>query len=360
MQIVYHCYLNSTGYSVSAQDYILSLNRTHPELDIKCRFFHNAPIGVSHYRQTFFQDRKIEGKDIKGDVSIFHSVPDIYVKSEKAKRNVGFCVFETITVPKKWIKKMNSMDAIFTASEFNKGIFKTNGVIKPILVIPHCFDPQLFHANVKPFGRYAMKTFLSVGQWKDRKNWHALIRAFYEAFDKKDNVCLLAKTDKPEMLRGAVEQIKKYEKWRSKDTCPIYAEPKKTCQFEEIPYLMKKADYYISVSLGEGFNLPVLHAMSLNIPVITTRFGGVLECAKPDTCTYIEPKKYEMRPSMDHLPQFKNAIWPVLSIEEIATRMRQVFDINPIQKTKRAYEYVHANFTYNAIGQKYYGALNAI
>ena len=223
-------------------------------------------------------------------------------------------------------------------------------------MIPHCFDPQMFNKNIKPSGRYAMKTFFAMGQWRERKNWESLIRAFYEAFDRKDNVCLLVKTDRTELMRGTVERIKRSEKWRSKDTCPIYAEPKKVCDFEEMPSLMKKADFYVNASFGEGFGLPGLHAMAMGIPVITTRFGGALEYAKPNNCTYIEPCRYEMR-SIDRFPQFRNAIWPVITVKEIATRLREVFDREPIEKTEAAYVDAHKKFTYEVIGQKYYEAL---
>jgi glycosyltransferase involved in cell wall biosynthesis len=356
LSVCYSMYLNHTGYSLAAQEYVLSLAKTHGEVDVRCRLFHNAPIGISRTRQSFFQCKKTD-EVREGDISIFQSVPDIYKRFPQAAKNIGFCVYETISLPKRWITKLNDMDIVLTASEFNKGIFESNGIIKPIRVVPHCFDPCMFNKSIQPLGRFAQTTFFAIGQWRERKNWESLIRGFYEAFCKKDNACLLIKTDKPESLAGTIERIKRTEKWRSKDTCPVYGEAKNICSFEEIPYTMKKGDFYVSTSLGEGFGLPGLHAMALGIPVLTTRFGGALQYAKQDNCTFFEPAKYETRPTLDGFPQFKNSVWPVISVQEIASKLRQVFDKFPTEKTERAYRYAHENFNYNVVGNQLYEAL---
>jgi len=65
-------------------------------------------------------------------------------------------------------------------------------------------------------------------------------------------VCLLVKTDHPEFLKKTVELIKSTTKWKTKNTAPIYADPKGICPFEDIPSLMKKADVYFD-SLMQNF-----------------------------------------------------------------------------------------------------------
>ena len=359
MQIYYSAYINATGYSISAQDYILALKQADPRIDIKLKYV-NAAIktGISPNRQQLFAAMS-KTQDIQPQVSVFHTIPHLYKRLTTAQKNVGICVFETMNPPKTWINMMNQMDAIITASEFNRRIFEANGASRPVYVVPHTFDPQLFHKDVQPLGRYRPFTFLAMGTWKMRKNWATLIKAFYDGFERKDNVCLLIKTDKPKELTTEVIHIKRTCEWRGKDTCPIYADEKMNCIFEDIPSFMKKADVYICASLGEGFGLPGLHAMALNIPVITTKFGGVLEYAKPETCTYIEPKSYKMYPTMDRIPQFANCIWPVIQIGDIRDAMRQVYEHTPHDKMINAYEHVHKNFNYNVIGKRFLEAIGA-
>lgn len=356
MQLNYYMYLNHTGYSIAAQDYIMAIMRT-TGLDIRVNFL-NKPdgLGVSQNRMQLFSGLQSK-KNIPNQVNIFHSIPHLYKRPLKSKLHVGFAIYETITVPEAWSNSMNSMDRLLTASEFNKSVFEKSGVIRPITVVPHCFDNRLFNASVKPNGRYAKTTFLSIGTWKKRKNWETLIKAFYDAFESKNNVCLLIKTDRPQELHSMVARIKRTCEWRSKSTAPIYAEESNGCVFEDIPSIMKKGDIYISPSLGEGFGLPGLHAMALGMPVITVRFGGALEYAKPDYCTYIEPSGYKEHLDLDGLPQFRKSIWPIIKINSIRDAMIDVWQNYPTAKVKAAYDFVHNNFTYEAIGPKFVEAL---
>jgi len=355
MQLIYHGYCNSTGYSISAQDYILSIEQQNSGLDIKFNPINmtSVSIGISPNRQQIFAKLR-KKRSQENIINLYHSIPDRY-KQPKAIKNIGFCVFETINPPNRWIEILNKMDQVITASTFNKRIFETSGVKVPIAVIPHCFDTKLFHKNVQHHGRYELFTFLAIGTWKNRKNWEYLIKAFYDAFEKKDGVCLLIKTNRIDLLRQMVERVKRTCEWRSKDTAPIYTEDHVNCTFEEIPSIMKKSDVYISASLGEGFCLPGLQAMALEIPVITTKFGGVLEYAKPEYVTYIEPKHYKtVQPRMDGIPQFEGCIWPVIRTKDIRDKMRYVKDNYPEVKKKAelSYHFIHNNFSYDVVGKK--------
>lgn len=360
MQILYHLYLNSTGYSVASQDYILAMKNADPSVDIKVNYLNAATaVGVSPNRQQLFAAMK-QKPDASPQIAVYHSIPHRYRRPRGPTKYIGICLFETMNPPPGWITMMSEMDSIITASQFNKRIFETNGLSKPVHVVPHGFDPALFHKDVKPLGRYRPFTFLAIGTWKNRKNWEMLIKSFYDAFEAKDDVCLYVKTDKPKDFEIMVQRVKRTTEWKFKDTAPIYCEHKNHQHFEDIPSLMKKGDVYISVSLGEGFGLPGLHAMALGIPVITTRYGGVLEYAKPEFCTYVDPYQYKTYPVMDGIPQFNNCIWPVIRISEIRDKMRYVKDNYKkeiAQKATDAYNFVHKKFSYSVVGADFLKAL---
>ncbi len=359
MQLNYHGYFNNTGYSIAAQDYILAMMRVSPNVDVRTHFINRRlGLGMSRNRQQLFT--ALNKKDpLEPSVNLYHCIPPRYRRPPDKAKHFGFCVFETINPPAEWAEQMNNMDAILTASQFNKSIFENHGVKRPIRIVPHCFDEKLFNKDTKSHGRFNQTTFISVGAWKIRKNWECLIKAWYQAFELRHNVCLLIKTDKPHELKALVQHVKRTFEWRSKSTAPIYCEDEPVCDFEDIPKILRKGDIYISASMGEGFGISGLHAMALGIPVITTRFGGVLEYAKPDLCTYLEPQKYRNIPVMDGIPQLSNCIWPYLSIGEVSNKMRQVmYEVKDREeKAERAYKYVHKRFTYQAIGTKLIEAL---
>ncbi|MHA2279305.1 MAG: glycosyltransferase family 4 protein [Promethearchaeota archaeon] len=359
MQINYHAYMNSSGYSISAQDYILAMLRVKPDVDIKIHLINQKMNeGISRNRKQLFTALQ-KKESIEPSLNLYHSIPVRYRRPPGKTKHFGFCVFETISPPKDWINVMNNMDAIITASHFNQNVFENSGVKVPIHVIPHCFDSEIFHRDVTCPGRYNKTTFISIGTWKKRKNWEMLIKGWYEAFESRHNVCLLIKTDKPRELRATVEHVKRTADWRAKTTAPIYCEENPVCDFEDIPSVLRKGDIYISASLGEGFGISGLHAMALGIPVITTRFSGCLEYAKPDLCTYLEPKKYQSIPVMDVIPQLSNCIWPYISVNELAKKMRSVLQNvkEREEKTQKAYKYVHDNFSYEVIGKKFLDTL---
>lgn len=359
MQLNYHGYCNATGYSIACQENILALLRVNPDIDIRLHYVNRLiGEGISDNRKQILTS--LHHKEAtEPNVNLYHTIPARYRRPPGKTKHFGYCVFETINLPQDWVETMNNMDGIITASEFNKNIFESSGVDVPISIVPHCFDTKMFNRSVNHTGRYKDTTFISMGAWKERKNWSLLIRSWYEAFELRDNVCLLIKTDKPKDLKVLVSAIKSTEKWKSKNTAPIYCEENPLCNFEDIPKLLKKGDIYISTSLGEGFGYGGLHAMALGIPVITTRFGGSLEYAKPELCTYLEPKKYVRQAVMDNIPQLSNCIWPLLDVTEVSTKMRYV--LSNIQerenKSFRAYDFVHENFCYENIGKKLISSL---
>lgn len=354
MQINYHHYFNHTGYSIAAQEYILSMLSLNPELDIKVTYI-NTPVkdGISDNRRQLFASLR-QKHDQDRQIHIFHSIPVKYARPKKSHKNIGICVYETIEPPKEWVDAMNTMDEIITASTFNKSIFENSGVKVPIHVIPHCFDSKMFNDSIKAPGRYNLTTFFSLGTFKTRKNWESLIKAWYDTFEHKDNVCLLIKTDKPDDLAKLVVSVKTSHTFRTKKTASIYTEREHRCNFEDIPKIMRKGDIYISTSLGEGFGYGGLHAMALGMPTIVPKFGGCLEYAKPGLCKYIEPKQYRRIPTMDGIPQFMNKIWPVLSLNDIKESMRYAYDKRNefASIAQSAYKYVHEYFSYSYIGQQ--------
>lgn len=356
MQLNYSMYMNTSGYSISAQEYILAMLSVKPDLDIKVHFISPPGEGISGLRELVFSG--LEGKTSSNPrLYLFHSNPRKWARTNG--KCVGFSIYETIEPPHEWVVQMNRMDAIITASQFNKSTFEQAGVRVPIHVVPHTFDARMFHSGVQPGGRYRKLTYFSMGTWKDRKNWAGLIKGWYEAFDNSHQTALVIKTENARMLQRMVQQIKKDGPWRSKDTAPIYAEQQTHCPFEDIPSIMRKGDIFISASLGEGFGLCGLHAMALGMPVITTRFGGVLEYAKPELCTHLEPSGYRRVPCLDGIPQYANKIWPVVQIKEIAAKLWHTYEARAevVEKQQSAYKFVHNNFTYDVIGRRMLQAL---
>ena len=120
IKIEYCCFLNQSGYSVAAQDLILSLHRSN-QYDIKIHTFAGKPArpAISDDRYAIFSKMINKPSDPEA-IQIFHSIPTLQKNiKKKNEKNLAFATYETFQPPDNWIKILNKNDAIITPSFFN-------------------------------------------------------------------------------------------------------------------------------------------------------------------------------------------------------------------------------------------------
>ena len=110
---------------------------------------------------------------------------------------------------------------------------------------------------------------LHLGRFYPEKRQKLIIEVFKELNDKNINFHLTIKGYGP-LEAELRSQIKKYN---IEDKIEILSFGAR----KELPELMLKSDLYIQPSLSEGMPLSVLEAMSMNLPVILTKAGGMPE-----------------------------------------------------------------------------------
>ena len=347
IKIEYCCFLNSSGYSVAAQDLIMALHQSG-RYDIKLTTFAGKPSrpSISDERYAIFS--KMMKKEYDSDaIQILHSIPPLQKNvKKKNKRQIAFATFETYNPPSNWVKILCQNDGIITPSFFNYKIFAHTKIKKPIFHIPHCLDFKLFNTDILPIKRYSKFSFLFLGTWKERKGYKQLIEAWLSEFKEEDNVQLVIKTDKHKQSRVYIEKIKK-EMGISKGFAPIIIENKVFSE-AELPGFIKSFDCLLLPTMGEGFCLPGLQCMALNVPVVITNFSGCQDYAKENTATLLEPRGFILKKNMDGIPQFRNKKWAFISVEDIKRVMREIVN-NPakiIEKSNNAYAEVISKYTY--------------
>ena len=123
IKITYACFLNSSGYSQAAQNYILALDRTG-QCDIKIRIFGEKPSkpAISDEKYEFFM-KMVKKEEDPERILIYHCIPNIQRRIPKPRRNIGFATFETFQPPEAWIEVLNKNDAIIAPSQSNYKIF---------------------------------------------------------------------------------------------------------------------------------------------------------------------------------------------------------------------------------------------
>lgn len=352
-RLEYACFLNHSGYSQAAQNYIYALDKTG-RYDIKVSIFGDRPSKPSISDDKYEYFMKMIRKEGDNRILIYHCIPNLQRRIKQNKKNsIGFATFETYQPPDEWAHILNNNDAIVTPSEFNYRIFSHMPIKKPIYYIPHSIDFDKYNIDVSPLYAYEKFTFLFMGIWKERKGYKQLIEAWLREFSTTDNVQLLIKTDRP---HAAVAYIDKYKKeiGIKQGFAPIIVE-NKVFDEKDLPRFIKSVNCLISPTMGEGFGYPGLQCMALGIPVIITNFSGCQDYANNDTSVLIEPSGFVLKNNMDGIPQFRNKKWAFIEVSKIRKAMRYALNNPKIleNKSRHAYRHVRNRFDYSIVEHKF-------
>jgi glycosyltransferase involved in cell wall biosynthesis len=349
IKIHYVGFMNQSGYSQAAQDYLLALHRSG-KYDIKLTIFGDKPSrrSVSDERYGIFM-KMVKKEEDNDRIQMYHCIPNIQKRVKKLKKNIGFAVYETFGPPQSWVDILNTNDALIVPSQFNYKIFAHTSINKPMFYIPHCIDFEMYNEEVSPSREYDQFTFLFIGTWKTRKGYKHLIEAWFKEFTDKENVSLCIKTDKPKEAQKYIDNYKRANGING-GFAPIFLE-RKILDEKKMPGFIKSFDCLVIPTLGEGFNIPSIQAMALGVPVIVTDCGGCQEHSNIKTATLINPDGYIHHRQMDGIPQFNGKKWAFITTKEVQDKMRIVFDNyqDALEKSKYAREYVKNKFNYEKI-----------
>ena len=304
--------------------------------------------------------KMVKKEDDPDRILVYHCIPSIQKRIKRYKKTIGFATYETYQPPEAWADILNKNDAIIVPSKFNYKVFSHTKIQKPLYYIPHCLDMEVYNRDVLPLYEYDKYTFLFMGIFRERKGYKQLIEAWLKEFESGDNVQLIIKTDRIEKAQDYVEKVKK-QIGINKGFAPILFENK---VFDEIdlPKYLKSVDCLVSPTMGEGFNLPGLQCMALDIPVIVTNFSGCQDYANDKTATLLEPNGFVFRNNMDNIPQFKNKKWAFLEVNKIQKAMRYIFNNQKKAEMKSnwAYSEVRNKFNYEIVGNLFKNMIREI
>lgn len=289
-----------------------------------------------------------------------HQVPDCFLNDRKTSLRIGYTIFEMSRVPSVWTPFCNNMDVLWTGSEYSKEAFVNSGVKTPIHVLPHALDIEAFE-NAKPWRIENRRSFafLSVFDFTSRKGWQDLLRAYWMAFNKDDDVCLILKVFFGDFSDASrVDIARRIVNYRLslgfEDRAPILLYGHDVPN-SEMPGLYKSADCYVGIS-REGFGLSYAEAMAAGVACIGPKVGGTRQFMTPDNSLLIdyigdEPIDAEM---IRLNPIFDGLSWTKHSWEHLSFLMRQVASDSTMRKTiaEQGMRTIAEELNYQTIGDK--------
>lgn len=360
---------DNSGYAKASRGNILALHKAGIPLTL-------SPISFEAARPDLGADGKIleslVGKTIDYNVVLIHSTPEFWARhAESDKINVGYTIWETSKLHPDWPKYINTpgIDKVLVGCHWNKDVFKTSGVEKPIGVVPHGINMDDFK-NITPFPIAGVDpdayVFYDIFQWTERKHPLALIKAYWYEFNENDNVALVLKTYRSSYDEAEKEAIRLTLK-RVKMVTPMdYYPPiyflSNMLSEEEMCGLHARGDCYVSLDRGEGFGLSPFTAGACGNPIIVTGYGGAREYAKENNSYLVD---YMLTPvfGMPWSPWYRgDQLWAEPDILHAARLMREAYS-NQEESKKRGRtlkKYISENLTWDHIGQRIIEEINKI
>lgn len=314
-------FLNFTGYAEEARAYVARLQQLN---------FYISARNVGRISPSFVEQINDNPLDIKIGLKNSLGVPFpptpisiVNLPASQIKRVLGSeysiarTMFETNSLPPDWIDPINNMDEIWVPTTFSEQSFRRAGITSPIYIVPEGVDTKLFCPGLPPLPipGLANKVFLSIFEWSFRKGWDILLSAWAKAFSSQDDVCLIIRSSirtSSDLGKEEIEtKINDYLKNQGFDItkiAPIIVLSKEIT-IKDMPRLLATADVYVSPTRGEGVGRPQMESMSCGIPVITTRWSGMLDFMDDSNSYLIDIEGLEEIDDRMELEHFRGQLW---------------------------------------------------
>lgn len=238
-------------------------------------------------------------------------------------RRIGLWFWELSRFPERWAGSFDSVDEVWTASEFARASIQ-GGTDKPVRNVPLAIEvpshPTRFTRRSlglpdDGFLFLANFDYLSVHK---RKNPIGVIQAYTAAFGENDGARLVIKSINGSRRPLDAEHVKSYAGHR-RDI--VFLD--EYTSSAGMKAMIELADCYVSLHRSEGYGLNMSDAIARRTPVIATGYSGNLDFMTPDTAALIPFDLVEVGNGAD--PYDADAVWADPDVAAAVSAMREIF-----------------------------------
>lgn len=254
---------------------------------------------------------------------------------EQVLRNtIVYTSWERDRVHPKIVSVLNRMAEVWVPCQQNAQAFQESGVER-LRIIPYGYDPEAW-SLAEPRGRTPVpdgKRFYMIGKWEPRKNQHAVIGAFLQAFTPKDKASLYIKTGsfgadwasyplpKEGLEFWSRSSVVKAQGWTAEAINKRVRIHQERITDAALRDIHRTNNIYVSASCGEAVNIPAFESKVAGNRMIYVPWGGPADFAEESDVRVA----YDMKPVHPgyNWPE-KDALWAQPLMKSLVESMQAV------------------------------------
>lgn len=285
MDISFSSPINFLSYGICGRNILAELDKTH-----NISLF---PIPSIQHIQIEKEDEELVLKTWNNRFNYNKMAPSLRLWHQfELFHHVGkglHCAFPIFELdefhPISELPQLKNQDKILVCSQWAKEIVERQIKGVPVSVVPLGVDRSIFPQKEVFYNGPTI--FLNIGKWEVRKSHDFLIEVWKE-FTKEAKDVELWMVPQTHLINE--QQEKEWVDLYTDPTIKLF--PRLPAQ-KDIGGLMAKADCYVGISRAEGFNLPMLEAMSVGLPIVTTDYSAHTEFCNEGNANLVEITELE-------------------------------------------------------------------
>ena len=272
-----------TGYDHHTREFARELLAQGVAIELQDLAMWSPAKLADHMRDPLF-DSLSKPRDSR---TVLHFCMPHQVVAVPGKVNANFTAFEADRVHPAWVKANWSHDVVIVPSESSKSSWVHSGFPEHRLrICPFGVNSRAFSGTAEPLNlwdgeanRYRIR-FLNVSEVNARKNLAGLLEAWMLATSQADDAALILKLGfyEPgarERFKKLIDDVEARLNKRLAEAAPLFVFSRLLSD-ADMPRLYAAATHYVSMSHGEGWDLPMMEAGASGLRLIAPAHSAYL------------------------------------------------------------------------------------
>lgn len=291
-----------------------------------------------HAADPFFESL---AKPVPAELELHFAMPH-QVPARRGVRCINYTMFEATRVPDVWAARARELDLTVVPTTSSLQAWTASGAaiermqVSPLGVRLDIGDEpplDLTIAPGRPLNSFRHR-FLNISELSPRKNLLGVLRAWVQATSRHDDAVLVLKSNvfrpylQPLFLEDLADVLRATGKQLT-DCAPV-ALLSEYLTDDQMPRLYRAATHYLSLSFGEGWDMPMIEAAAAGLQLVAPAHSAYLEYLD-DSCAHLIPAQeadvaFNSRLAMADAPIFQGLRWWQPDETAAASTIRAIID----------------------------------